>query len=241
MMRCRNCGWDNPGGNVKCEKCNAPLSDAMIDDRTPQYGYAPDDFSPRATVASFESPDDFNPRATVTGCVSCGYPVRPDDTSCPVCGNPIAGGREETEAEKTADRAPMSMGTIIQGANPVDGKGKDGADTDRRKLTGFLVTYSNRTNGQFFPLYEGKNYIGRDAASHVNIQGDSSVSEKHLSILYRTVDRKFKFRDEQSSNGTFVNGELIDEGELKHNDMIRIGSTRLLFMEIPLPLFEENR
>jgi len=24
-MRCKNCGWDNPNDNVKCEKCNAPL------------------------------------------------------------------------------------------------------------------------------------------------------------------------------------------------------------------------
>lgn len=24
-MRCNNCGWDNPDGNQKCEKCNAPF------------------------------------------------------------------------------------------------------------------------------------------------------------------------------------------------------------------------
>lgn len=24
-MRCNNCGWDNPDGSTKCEKCNAPL------------------------------------------------------------------------------------------------------------------------------------------------------------------------------------------------------------------------
>lgn len=24
-MRCNNCGWDNPDGNQRCEKCNAPL------------------------------------------------------------------------------------------------------------------------------------------------------------------------------------------------------------------------
>lgn len=24
-MRCNNCGWENPDGNTKCEKCNAPL------------------------------------------------------------------------------------------------------------------------------------------------------------------------------------------------------------------------
>ena len=235
-MRCRNCGWDNPGGNVKCEKCNAPLNDAIMEDSTPQYGYVPDDFSPRATVASYDSTNAVNPRATITGCASCGYPVRPDDTECPVCGSPLTGGSKDAGLEITANSTPKSAGTIIQGSAHEDGKGK--ADAHRKKLTGFLVTFSSASNGRFFPLYEGKNYVGRDATANVCIQDDSSVSEKHLSILYRTVDRKFKFKDEQSSNGTFINDELTDEGELKNNDMIRIGSTRLLFMEIPLTLFE---
>lgn len=27
-MRCSNCGWGNPDGNSKCEKCNAPMGGA---------------------------------------------------------------------------------------------------------------------------------------------------------------------------------------------------------------------
>ena len=30
-MRCNNCGWENNPGNMKCEKCNAPLKGSMID------------------------------------------------------------------------------------------------------------------------------------------------------------------------------------------------------------------
>jgi pSer/pThr/pTyr-binding forkhead associated (FHA) protein len=126
---------------------------------------------------------------------------------------------------------PVKKATIIQSA-VVE---KETGDTvaERRKLTGFLVTYTHSPNGEFYPLYEGKNSIGRTDACSVFIQNDTKVSEKHLSILYRTVDRKFKFKDEQSSNGTFVNDELTDEGELKNLDRIRIGNTTLLFMEIP--------
>ena len=256
-MRCKNCGWDNPGGNVNCEKCNAPLDD-MANAGIPQYGPAPDDYSPRATVAGgfaaaqddytpratvaggfAPAQDDFNPRATVTGCASCGYPVRPDDATCPACGVRMAGGRKEEpkpepEPEKQAKKKPVAHATMILGAN----FDKETPDTTGRKLTGFLVSYSTTPNGEFFPLYEGKNFIGRGAPSNVIIQGDSLISEKHLSILYRTVDKKFKFKDEQSSNGTFVNNELLDEGVLKNNDIIKIGATCLLFMEIPLSLFE---
>ena len=49
------------------------------------------------------------------------------------------------------------------------------------------------------------------------------MSGRHMSILYRNVDNKFKYRDEQSSNGTFVNKELSDEGELQNYDIIRLG------------------
>jgi len=233
-MRCKNCGWDNPDGNVRCEKCNAQLPDTMSNERMSRDANIPDDFNPRATVANVGTPENsFNVRATIAGCASCGYPVKPGDADCPVCGASIAGNKE---VEKPANKVGLSVGTIIQGAN--FDKDKDKTDAERRKLTGFLITYENTPNGAFFPIYEGKNTIGRDASSHVMIQGDTSVSERHLSILYRTVDRKFKFKDEQSSNGTFVNGELIDEGVLKNGDIIRVGSTRLLFMEIPLTSFE---
>ena len=263
-MRCKNCGWDNPNGNAKCEKCNALLDSAVSDNRTPHYRNAQDEYAtpratvascsqedhtmPRATVAAFAqgdysapratvaafAQDDQHLRATITGCASCGYPVRPEDVDCPVCGARIAEYKKAPDTEKATVKSAMPMGTIIQGEN----FDKENADTERRKLTGFLVSYDNAPNGEHFLLYEGKNYIGRDASSNVVIQGDASVSERHLSILYRTVDRKFKFKDEQSSNGTFVNGELTDEGILKNFDLIRIGSTRLLFIEIPLSSFE---
>lgn len=116
-------------------------------------------------------------------------------------------------------------GTVIR---PVNGGGGSG-----KKLVGFLVTYDIKPEGTAFNLYEGRNYIGRDVTSDICIPNDSQVSGRHVSILYRSVDNRFKFRDEQSSNGTFVNEVLEDDGELKNYDRIRIGSTRLLFIAIP--------
>lgn len=37
-MRCRNCGWDNPGVLTKCEKCNAPLEGGT--DNPPKRSFA---------------------------------------------------------------------------------------------------------------------------------------------------------------------------------------------------------
>lgn len=102
-----------------------------------------------------------------------------------------------------------------------------------RKLVGFLVTYNHDPMGKAYNLYEGRNFIGRDSNCDISISDDTQMSGRHMSILYRSVDDKFKFRDEQSSNGTFVNKELLDDGELQNYDIIRVGSTLFIFIAIP--------
>lgn len=102
-----------------------------------------------------------------------------------------------------------------------------------RKLVGFLVTYNRDPMGKAYNIYEGRNYIGRDHSCDICINDDSQMSGRHMSILYRNVDNKFKFRDEQSSNGTFINKELKDDGELQNYDIIRVGSTLFIFIAIP--------
>ncbi|MDR3267445.1 MAG: FHA domain-containing protein [Tannerella sp.] len=123
----------------------------------------------------------------------------------------------------------VAGGTVIRPAD--NGTGTPSG----RKLVGFLVTYNTTPTGQSFNIYEGKNFVGRDLTVNIPVQGDSQISGKHLSVLYRPADRKFKFKDEQSSNGTYVNEVLIDEGELNTYDVIRIGSTNLTFIAIPQP------
>jgi hypothetical protein len=123
----------------------------------------------------------------------------------------------------------IAGGTVIR---PVGGNGGTGTPSGRR-IVGIFATYGTVSTGQVFNIYEGRNYIGRDITSDVSIQVDSQVSSKHFSVLYRIADGKFKFKDEQSSNGTFLNDVLTDEGELNTFDVIRIGSTKLVFIAIP--------
>ena len=112
--------------------------------------------------------------------------------------------------------------------------GQNGAQSEARRLVGFLVTYNRDPMGKAYNIYEGRNYVGRDSKCNICIPDDSQMSGTHMSILFRSVDSKFKFRDEQSSNGTFVNKQLLDEGELKNYDIIRVGNTLFIFMAIPI-------
>jgi len=222
-MRCENCGWDNPDENDKCEKCNVSLIKFQDNDITPYDN----------------NPDEYNPNRTSRGCSVCGYPLRKNDAECPNCGQSFSAGSEYSEKKSTISDTLQnkfeSSDTIISSA---DSQPFSKSDKTRKKLVGFLVTYSLSPNGDFFPLYEGKNRIGRAATSTIRIKSDPKISDNHLSILYRSVDRKFKFKDEQSSNGTFVNKELKDEGELINLDKIMIGDTKFLFIEIDQNSFE---
>jgi len=53
------------------------------------------------------------------------------------------------------------------------------------------------------------------------------VSRVHARVWHR--DDTYFVTDLSSTNGTWVNEERISEAELKDDDVIRFGSTRLIF------------
>ena len=129
--------------------------------------------------------------------------------------------------------APRSAPRTTIRRNPAMMGGSMKAEEGGRKLVGFLVTYNRTPLGKAFNIYEGRNYIGRDADCDVAIPDDNQMSGKHMLIRYLSGNNKFSFKDEMSSNGTYVNKELLDEGELHNYDIIRVGSTLFIFIAIP--------
>jgi len=96
---------------------------------------------------------------------------------------------------------------------------------NKRKLVGWLVTFDLDDAGIDYKLYEGRNRIGRKIENDValNAQG---VSDVHALLLYR--NNKFTIADQLSTNGTFVNGEMVeDKCDLTDNDIIKIGNITL--------------
>ena len=132
----------------------------------------------------------------------------------------------KTQPNTAQANVNKSNATMIR---PPQGHGK----TAGRKLVGFLVSYNRYPLGKAFPLYEGKNFIGRDADMDISIPDDTEISGRHMMILYRNIDHKFRYNDERSTNGTFVNKQPSDEGELENYDIIRLGNTVFTFIAIP--------
>ena len=69
--------------------------------------------------------------------------------------------------------------------------------------------------------------IGRDPSNDL-VLSDSMVSRRHAILEQR--DDIFVLRDNNSANGTLVNGDKVDtEKTLRDGDLVAIGSSRLLF------------
>lgn len=136
------------------------------------------------------------------------------------------------QVQETAQTQAQQRKTVIR-HNPAMMGGAVKPGEDGRKLVGFLVTYNRTPMGKAFNIYEGRNVIGRDASCDIAIPDDNQMSGKHMSIRYLSGNNKFRFHDEMSSNGTYVNKELLDDGELQNYDIIRVGSTLFIFIAIP--------
>jgi pSer/pThr/pTyr-binding forkhead associated (FHA) protein len=84
----------------------------------------------------------------------------------------------------------------------------DGADRGRQKKVRNTTLRIGRKNGDL-------------------VLNDTKISSDHAVIEFR--QGKFFLKDLNSTNGTFINDERIDEKQLKHLDEIKLGFTTLLF------------
>jgi hypothetical protein len=112
-----------------------------------------------------------------------------------------------------------------------------------RTLAGVVFTFSWTRTGQLFPLYAGRNYAGtapmtRDGQrTEILLPGDPAMSGTHFLILYQQDTGHYRIVDENSTNGTFVNGEPIDSRgtELPDDAQILAGNTLFIFKKLCPP------
>ena len=131
----------------------------------------------------------------------------------PAAGNIDAGG--PTVLQDTPKAAPQTPKNVIQ--------------LQDRAIVGMLFTISNGGKAEIFPLYMGRNEVGRTAEADVCLN-EESISQKQAIILVRRYDKNkihFTIVDNGSSNGTLINGELIEELEthlLEDGSILDFGS-----------------
>lgn len=92
-----------------------------------------------------------------------------------------------------------------------------------------VVIYAPSSNqlGKRFSLGEGKVRIGRGMENDVVLNSDS-VSRRHARIELRGGG--YRVVDMASTNGTYVNDELVVDAKLSRGDQVKVGDTILKFL-----------
>jgi pSer/pThr/pTyr-binding forkhead associated (FHA) protein len=89
------------------------------------------------------------------------------------------------------------------------------------------VAWIRLPNDEKFMLKNEIVRVGRDQSNDVVLTGDPKVSRSHAEFSLR--NEQWLLLDLGSSNGTRVNGRLIEQHPLRDGDRIRVGSAEITF------------
>jgi pSer/pThr/pTyr-binding forkhead associated (FHA) protein len=74
-----------------------------------------------------------------------------------------------------------------------------------------------------YPLKHGINTLGRSEDVDIYID-DDSASRYHAQIIFHNDENYLEIKDLKSTNGSFVNGQQIEDPQiLAHKDQVRVG------------------
>ncbi len=88
----------------------------------------------------------------------------------------------------------------------------------------YLEVISAGRKGTRYLLPEGAVSIGRSSKNTIVLPAEEKCVSGHHAIIYNSSDR-ILIQDLQSTNGTFINEELVQECEVEVGDEIRLGQT----------------
>ena len=146
-------------------------------------------------------------------CTRCGHRNRDDARFCAECGAPLQGDP-----------------TLSLSAVESDDEGHDEFPFPHDELgpgQGLLLVKRGPNAGSTFLLEDDVTPVGRDPETAVFLD-DITVSRKHAAFERREGSEWF-VRDVGSLNGTYVNGEQVDETKLASGDEVQVGKFKLTF------------
>ena len=142
-------------------------------------------------------------------CNNCGRGVEALDARCPACGFRPAGQSDEP----------------VTAAVPAIGVRGQRARRERARTRAFDVIRGRNAGARF--LLGERHVIGR--APDVDIfLDDHTVSRHHAEVSEREAGTLW-LRDLGSTNGTYLNGQLVEDHAMVDGDLVQIGVFKLLF------------
>lgn len=153
-------------------------------------------------------------------CSQCGQQVPEGANFCPACGAPIA---ESTVADGDDTTSSLEVGAFDPQHEVQD-------LPELEPGMGMLVVVRGPNAGSRFLLDRERTSIGRHPESDIFLD-DVTVSRRHAIVSHR--DGAMVVEDNGSLNGTYVNGDRVEERELATGDELQIGRFKVLFVGDP--------
>jgi pSer/pThr/pTyr-binding forkhead associated (FHA) protein len=147
-------------------------------------------------------------------CTRCGHPNRDDARFCANCGAPL-------QEDSTVTLTPIE--------SDEDDKEFPFPEDELEPGQALLQVKRGPNAGSTFLLDTDSTSVGRNTDSVVFLD-DITVSRSHATFERRPGGEWF-VRDAGSLNGTYVNGEQVDETKLATGDQVQIGRFRLTFFQ----------
>jgi hypothetical protein len=94
----------------------------------------------------------------------------------------------------------------------------------------YLVCRNDHENLRIYPLQRGWTRIGRSVAADVQLD-HPSVSRRHA-LIVSEPDESLRVLDDRSLNGVFINGDVVEWGQLTDGDELTIGRYHLFAVEV---------
>lgn len=97
---------------------------------------------------------------------------------------------------------------------------------------GWLVCIKGKHMGRDFRLHMGRNTVGRGENNSVALHGDNTVSrDTQAVVVYDPHSNRFFATPGMSKSLCYVNGQvLLGQIELKKNDILELGDTKLMLI-----------
>jgi hypothetical protein len=222
-MICPACGAANEDGVLFCEKCKADL-EMPAPTPSPQAAMSESAANPaEEPVAlepiSLEPVGEVNPPVTFEPAGSVSEPpLVLEPVASDAAGGPSAAAQEPPSKPKTAVPPPLPSTP----PTPIPTNPK-------------LVVVRGQRMDVSYPLYPGKNYMGRTDEKPVDIDLEDQetsdriwTSRQHALVTFD--NGKLTVEDLNSLNGTFVNRTRVHPGqvrELNEGDVIQVGTVHL--------------
>ncbi len=206
MATCKVCQTVNPDDAVVCHTCRARLNG-------PDAAQTPR----RETIIESQAPPpQRKPTVEESDYFGAAGRQNPHSAQGTAPARNVTGYIDRKLVEGVAEKAAPESGKV-------------------RRMVGLLVTYTWTDQGQVFPIFEGRNRIGRDPSQcEIAIPQDDSMSAVNSHVIYR---KNFIIGDDVSMNGTYVDGEPVETQfhPLRNYSQVRTGATVWTFIAIQPP------